>query len=294
MKTSESLFFDVRGLRYHVRRWGTPGAPRLVMLHGWMDVSASFQFVVDSLRGEWEVFAPDWRGFGLTAWSGVDSYWYPDYLADLDQLLDHICGEESAWLVGHSMGGNIACIYAGVRPQRIARLVNLEGLGMRDNDPRDAPGRYESWLQELRQEQRLRDYASFEELARRLMKNNPRLIEARALFLAQHWGEALPDGGVRLRFDPVHKRVNPVLYRGAEVAACLARISAPVLWVQGAQSELGARFRLHADELEARKKSIARFQPATIEEAGHMLHHDQPESVAAAIEAFMARDKIIP
>jgi len=74
------------------------------MLHGWMDVSASFQFVVDALRRSWRVLAPDWRGYGLTDRAQADCYWFPDYLADLDQLLDALLPDEPVALVGHSMG----------------------------------------------------------------------------------------------------------------------------------------------------------------------------------------------
>jgi pimeloyl-ACP methyl ester carboxylesterase len=165
---------------------------------------------------------------------------------------------------------------------------------MRDNDPADAPRRYARWLEELGQEERFRDYASFDELAARLAKNNPRLSPDRAAFLARHWGEQTAEGRVRLRSDPAHKRVNPVLYRGAEVAACLAQIEASVLWVEGAESEHAARFRPQPQELEARKKSISRFEEAVISGAGHMLHLDQPVEVAEAIEAFIARDNIVP
>ena len=87
MRQSESHFPQVRGLRYHVRHWPAPGAPKLVLLHGWMDVSASFQFMVDALRDPWDVYAPDWRGYGLTEWGRADCYWFPDYIADLDALL---------------------------------------------------------------------------------------------------------------------------------------------------------------------------------------------------------------
>ncbi len=66
MKPSESVFVDIRGLRYHCRTWGDPAHPKLFLLHGWMDVSASFQFFVDALRGDWHAIAPDWRGYGLT------------------------------------------------------------------------------------------------------------------------------------------------------------------------------------------------------------------------------------
>jgi hypothetical protein len=91
LRSSHSETIDIRGLRYHLRCWGTrAAAPRtLVMLHGWMDVSASFQFVADWLGDDWAVVAPDWRGYGLTSRAGGDSYWFPDYLADLDRILDH-------------------------------------------------------------------------------------------------------------------------------------------------------------------------------------------------------------
>src|SRR5688572_16055982 len=92
-ESSRSEFITVRGLNYHVRQWGTAGAPKLFLLHGWMDVAASFQFLVDALRREWHVIAPDWRGFGETdvptRYPGTQSYWFPDYLADLEALLDH-------------------------------------------------------------------------------------------------------------------------------------------------------------------------------------------------------------
>ena len=100
------------------------------MVHGWMDVAASYQFVVDAFAQDHYVIAPDWRGYGLTESPPTDNYWFPDYLADLDFLLDHYSPDAPVHLVGHSMGGNVAMLYAGSRPQRIRRLVNLEGFGM--------------------------------------------------------------------------------------------------------------------------------------------------------------------
>jgi len=49
---SRSCFVPIRTLSYHVRLWGQPqpGQTPLVLLHGWMDVAASFQFVVDALE----------------------------------------------------------------------------------------------------------------------------------------------------------------------------------------------------------------------------------------------------
>src|SRR3954468_2086817 len=162
MRESRSEFVDVRGLRYHVRRWVAARAPKMVLLHGWMDVSASFQFLVDALRSEWDVYAPDWRGYGLTQWGAADCYWFPDYIADLDRLLDELEPEQPVNLVGHSLGGNVAALYAGIRPQRIATLVNLEGFGMAPTRAEQAPKRYARWLDELREPPALRAYASFD------------------------------------------------------------------------------------------------------------------------------------
>jgi pimeloyl-ACP methyl ester carboxylesterase len=287
MKKSESLFVDIRGLRYHCRTWGDRRSPRLVLLHGWMDVSASFQFLVEALRGEWHAIAPDWRGYGLTQWSGADSYWFPDYLGDLDALLDNFSPGRAAILIGHSMGGNVACLYAGARPSRVAKLVNLEGFGLTGIDPSHAPRRYARWLDELREPQRFRDYASSDDLATRLQTSNRRLTRERALFLAQHWGQVNPDGSVSLRSDPAHKRVNPVLYRVDEARACWQRVTAPVLWVEGAESETAARLRIDAGEHEARKRAFPNLIARTIADAGHMLHHDQPQALAQVIEEFL-------
>lgn len=287
MKPSDSIFLPIRGLRYHCRRWGDEAAPKLFLLHGWMDVSASFQFFVDALAGRWHAIAPDWRGYGLTEWSGADSYWFPDYLADLDALLTQLAPEEPVTLIGHSMGGNVASLYAGARPERVTKLVNLEGFGLPPTDPGRAPARYAEWLAELGAPQRFRDYASFDELAARLVRSNPRLTPERARFLAPHWGMAGSDGRVVLRSDPAHKRVNPVLYRLDEAKACWQRVTAPVLWVEGEASETLARFRMTGKELEERKRCFARLVTRTLADAGHMVHHDQPEQLARIVEEFL-------
>ena len=286
MRASESQFFDVRGLRYHVRRWPVAGAPRVVLLHGWMDVSASFQFLVDAMQRPWDIYAPDWRGYGLTDWGKSDCYWLPDYIADLDFLLDAIGGPVQ--LVGHSLGGNVACMYAGVRPERVAKLVNLEGFGLVATRPDDAPKRYARWLQELHERPGLRPYASFGDLAERLRENNARLTAERAEFLARHWGRETGEGKVVLRGDPAHKIVNPVLYRYEEARACWRQVRAPVLWVDGAESTTLKRLRLDAEQHAERRAAFQNLRHVVVPAAGHMLHHDQPEAVAKLIEDFLA------
>lgn len=291
MKHSRSEFLDIRNLRLHVRHWGEEGAPKLFMLHGWMDMSASFQFVVDSLERDWHVIAPDWRGFGLSQSSGNDTYWFPDYLADLEAILDHYTPSEPAKVVGHSLGGNVASVYAGVRRQRIARLVSLEGGSLLAGTPEQLPGRYAQWLDECRNPPYLRSYASQKEVAERLQANNPRLTPERAAFLAQHWAGPNERGEWEVRADPAHRHIAPNLYRIDEVFACWSSITAPVLMIAGEFALLGVRLGDPAKgraEIELRTASIPNSTIATVAGAGHMLQHDQPEEVARLIEGFMS------
>lgn len=287
MKDSAALYFDVRGLRYHVRHWQGDAGKRLVLLHGWMDVSASFQFLVDALRLDWDVYAPDWRGYGLTDWGKSDCYWFPDFVADLDLLLERIQPEAPANLAGHSLGGNVAALYAGVRPARVRRLVNLEGFGMAPTQADQAPKRYGRWLDELHENSGFRPYAGYGALADRLQKNNPRLTRERAEFLARHWGRELADGRVLLRGDPAHKIVNPLLYRYEEARACWNEVRAPVLWVDAAESDTLKRIGLDEAQYAERRAAFHDLRYVTVRDAGHMLHHDQPEQVARLMEDFL-------
>ena len=218
---------------------------------------------------------------------GTDNYWFPDYMADLDQLLERIEPEVPALVVGHSLGGNAAMLYAGVRPQRVAKLVNLEGFGMSRTEADQAPKRYERWFEELRVAPTLRPYAGFGELADRLQGNNPRLTRERAEFLARHWGREVEGGKVLLRSDPAHKLVNANLYRVDEAMACWRRISAPVLWVEAELSETPKRMGLSVEERAARRAEVQNLAFASVPGAGHMLHHDQPEAVAKLIDTFL-------
>ena len=290
MKPSRSEYIPVRELKYHIRIWGDPQtaeiAPKLFMVHGWMDVSASFQFLVDALKRDWCVIAPDWRGYGLTYKSHVDNYWFPDYLADLDAILRHYAPAAPVDLVGHSLGGNVVCLYAGARPERIRRLVNLEGFGMRRTGPADAPARYRKFMDEIANPPGLKPYKDFAALAERLQKTNPRLTAERAAFLAQHWGHEV-NGQVELLADPAHKIVNATLYRVEEAYACWEAITAPVLCVSANQSEMLTKWIKEADYRE-RLSHFKNLQEAAIDDAGHMLQHDQPEKLAALIEEFLA------
>jgi pimeloyl-ACP methyl ester carboxylesterase len=293
-----SSFLGIRGLRYHIHTWGeqslaTPERPPLVLLHGWMDVGASFQFVVDALAqaegfGRW-VIAPDWRGFGLTETPGADTYWFPDYLADLDALLDALVPQGAIDLAGHSMGGNIAMSYAGVRPARVRRLVNLEGFGLPATTPQQAPERLLQWLDELKQPLALRGYDSLHAVAGRLLKNNPLLQPEQADWLAPHWAQRGADGRWQILGHPAHKRANPVLYHVEEVLEAWKRITAPVLWVEGDLTDIAKWWghRYPHSEFDARLALVPQLEKIVLSPCGHMVHHDQPQALAAHLARFL-------
>ena len=260
------------------------------MVHGWMDVSASFQFVVDCLQRDWHVIAPDWRGFGLTQNSVADTYWFPDYLGDLDAILQHYSPGEAVDLLGHSMGGNVVMLYAGVRPERVRKLINLEGFGMPATRPDQAPGRYAKWLGELHQQPALRTYATQAKVAARLQKTNPRLTDQRAAFLSAHWAAQNAQGMWEILGDPAHKISSPLLYHVEEVLACWKLIAAPVLWVEADDTDawrwMGPKESARA-EIDRRIQFIPHVTTATVNDAAHMLHHDQPQPLATLIENFL-------
>jgi pimeloyl-ACP methyl ester carboxylesterase len=289
MKESRSEFVRVRGIDYHCRVWGPDDAPRLFLLHGSQDVSASWQFTVDAFERPWQVIAPDWRGNGLSGWSGGDAYWFPDYLGDLEALLAHWSPEAPARIVGHSMGAMIGALYAGARPDRVAGFVNVDGFGPPGGRQDPLPRRLAKWIVSLEDDTAQRPYESFEEFALRMQSENPRLTDERARFLVRHWGKESSDGTVVRRADPALKRINPVPFPQSEVIDCWRQTTAPVLWVDGAQSGLWARLSADPQGFEERASACSDLQVAHVEDAGHNVHHDQPERLAAVIEGFFAR-----
>jgi pimeloyl-ACP methyl ester carboxylesterase len=273
----------VRGLRHRLTWWGERSATPVVLLHGWMDCSETWQFLVDRLPPDWSCVAPDWRGFGGTEWP-ADGYWFADYFADLEAMLDIVCPGTPARLIAHSMGGNVASMYAGIRPARVQWLANLEGIGLKRSSPDDAPERYGEWLDQLRQPMPMRRYASLEPLVNFLMARNPALSRDRAQFMARAWTRQDGDSFV-MTFDPRHRNVSAMLFRREEAEACWRRIEAPVLLFLGENSEI--RPRISPDGAEEYFHSLYRkLRIVNLPGAGHMMHLEDPDSVARHIVDF--------
>lgn len=288
LRPSTTETITIRGLRYHIRHWGAEDAPPVFLLHGWMDSSATFQFVVDALRREWHLIAPDWRGYGASQWLGRP-YWFPDYYADLEALLQHYSPGAPAQIVGHSMGANIAATFAALRPQRVARLAMLDFLGLKPDPAIDAPAQLGKWLAEIGEEPRLRAYPDQAALARRLRLANPRLSVARADFLSHAVSRRNADGAVEMACDPWHKVASPTLYRVEDAMAAWRRIKAPVLMLIAEKGFVNMRFGKEPEVLRERLACFADLRVETVPDAGHNLQHDQPEVVAGLLESFLHR-----
>lgn len=275
----------IRGLDHHLIRWGPDSDDPILLLHGYADCAATFQFIADEIDPGLPLAAVDWRGFGESARS-PGGYWFPDYYADLEALIDGLCPRGPARIVGHSMGANVAMIYAGARCARVRALVNLEGFGLPRTQPSQAPARLGQWLDELRMPLEPADYPSIAELAARVAKRNPRISRENAEFIAACWSVPRAKGGVRLRTDPAHRRTNPYLYRRDEMEACWRAIEARVLLVVGVESELVARL-LPEGGPESFRSCIRHLTIERVASAGHMLHHEAPRAIARLIEAFV-------
>ncbi len=282
---SSSVYHEIRGVACHVREWGNRGEPLLVLLHGWGDSGASFQFLVDELTESWFVVAPDWRGFGLSICRS-ESYWFPDYVADLDFLLSVYQPDAPVNILGHSMGANVAGLYAGIFPERVRSFVNVEGFGLVDSDPGNAPMTYRRWIEQSRDELSNASYRTYDDLAERIRKRNPAISTEKARFVARSWAHCADDGSIVVHADPAHKLPSAIQYRRSEARACWDRVSAPVLLVMGEDTDFtsGAKSWIDPDESQ---QPFAGARTVVVPSAGHMVHIECPAALAAAAESFI-------
>ena len=295
----------IRDHSAQILTWGHPSSEPVLMLHGWMDVASSFQFLVDAMEKDWFVIAPDQRGYGGSDWTRETGggYWFADYVADLEAVVDHFSPpalNRPINLLGHSLGGNVCCTYAGVRPHRVKKLVSLDGFGVPAASAAKAPERYAKWLDSIKVGEMLSSYESAEKVADRLQKNNVRLTRERAVWLAGHWSELKADGRWHLRADPAHKMPFPSVYRLDEAIAIWGHVTAATLWL-GASESAAKQWNGYTDEttvpttreghahgsFASRLAAFQNMQFEVIGGAGHMLHHDVPERVAARVEAHL-------
>lgn len=260
-----------------------------LLLHGVMDAAATWDLVAAHLaEGGLRVLAPDLRGFGGGPRVAPGGYYhFPDYVFDVADIVDALVPPQSPLLlVGHSMGGTIATLYAGAFPERVTGVALLEGVGPPDQSPEDAPARMRAWIEGVRSV-RARDeriLPSREEALRRLAANHPRVspdvLSTRLDALAR------PRTHARLgwRADPLHGTRAPVPFYAATYRAFARRVTCPVLFVSGGKDGW------HPLDEEERLACFSQFpqqlRRAELADAGHMMHWTQPVGLARALVQF--------
>ena len=283
---------DARGgLPIHLLEWGEPGGPDrepLVLVHGFLDQAHSWSSFVAELTERAQqplwIVAPDCRGHGDSGWVGAGGYYhFPDYVSDLDCLIRSL-GAKRLKLIGHSMGGTISFLYTGAFPQRVSRLVLIEGVGPVGMDFPDAPERMGQWITEVHHRGRnhFREYTSILAGASQLQQTNSRLSAELALDLARAGMKQNAKGRWVWKFDPLHRTSAPQPFYVAQAVEFFRRIACPVLIVDGEQSHQTQR-----TDKQARYEAIAVRRHAVIANAGHMVHQDNPQALAEIVMPFL-------
>jgi pimeloyl-ACP methyl ester carboxylesterase len=279
---------DSQGLALHYLEWGEPVGEPIVLLHGFLDQAHSWQFFVDALvkrsRRPLCLVAPDCRGHGDSGWVGAGGYYhFPDYVYDLDCVITAM-GLTRFHLIGHSMGGTISFLYAGTFPERLSKLVLIEGVGPPGMDFTDAPPRMAGWIREMRDRGRshFREYSSLAAGANQLQQTNPRLKKEFAFDLARAGMKQNEKGKWVWKFDPLHRTASPQPFYAAQALEFFRRIACPVLIVDGKESRQTRR-----TDKQQRYDAIEDRRHATIGNAGHMVHQDNPEQLAEVVASFL-------
>lgn len=275
-------------LRLHYVDWGNPGAPPLVLVHGGRDHARSWDWVARDLRRDWHVLAPDLRGHGDSAWALGGHYTLSEFVLDVAQLID-LLDVPQVTLVGHSLGGAVSIQYAAVFPERVAKLVAIEGLGpppklAQHFAARPNWQRISDWIRQVREfsARQPRRYATLEEAVARMRSENPSLGEDQARHLTLHGMNRNEDGTYTWKFDNYVRIFYPQRYDAGETRELWGRIRCPTLLLRGSESWAGD------PAADGRLEAFANARVATVEGAGHWVHHDRLEPFLRELRAFLA------
>ena len=278
--------FVSQRLRMNYVDWGNPDAPPLILQHGGRDHCRSWDWVANELRHDWHVIAPDLRGHGDSDWSPEGNYTMDSFVYDFAQLV-HTLGYEQVTIISHSLGGNIATRFTGLYPEKVRKLVNIEGLGpspqSRQEQEVSGVKRLHDWIDDKRQAAGRvpRRYASLRDAYQRMKTENGFLSDEQARHLTIHGATRNEDGSWSWKFDNYLNVWNAIDISYAEKRRLWSAITCPVLMLWGRKSF--ASSPAGDDRLDA-------FANATLkeyEDAGHWLHHDQFDRFLADVRAFL-------
>jgi len=285
-----SRFFVSQRLRLHYVDWGNASKPLLLLIHGGRDHARSWDWVARELRHDWHVVAPDLRGHGDSAWAVGSTYALSDFVLDLAQLVEAL-EEAPVAIVAHSLGGSISLQYAGAFPEKVSRLVAIEGLGPPPEileRMRDVPGwkRMRDWVGQMQSlaGRKMRHYASIEAAAKRMLEENSFLSEEQALHLTVHGVMRNEDGTYSWKFDNYTRGFAPTRFTEEEVLELRGRITCPVLLVRGTESWASD------PDKDGRASAFSDARVVNIEGAGHWVHHDRFDEFVRVVGAFLSED----
>lgn len=274
-----------QGLKLHCLDWGNAGAPLLILLHGTSDHARSWDRTALALRDKWHVVAPDLRGHGDSAWSPDGAYLVPYHVLDLTELLARF-GEEPMTIVAHSFGAGIGSRFAALFPDRIRKIVMIDGFGPSPDDyanwAKAGPvKRLHNWINQRRdpKHDKPRRFATIEDAAARLAVGNPRLSPEQAYHLAAHGVRLHPDG-YGWKFDPRVSMFTPEDF-SVQLTDFWSEIPAPALLCYGANSWTPD------PEANGLAASLRDRRTIRIENAGHWPHHDQFDTFTATLLDFL-------
>jgi pimeloyl-ACP methyl ester carboxylesterase len=279
-----SQFYYSHRLKLHFWDWGENGKPNLILVHGNRDHARSWDTVAEALRPDFRVLALDLRGHGDSSWAPGAAYTVPEFVLDLSALID-IVGQGPINLIGHSLGGAIVLQYAGVYPERVRKLVDIEGFALPPLKvtPHEAPKRLRAWIEKIREleVQTPHRYPNIEAAMARMHKVDHYLNEATARHLAMFGSNWNPDGTLLWKFDRYVRAFAPHSYNMEDTQEIWRRITCPVLLFRGLDSWA------EDPENDGRTRAIRDCNLINVPKAGHWVHHDQPAIFIEAARKFL-------
>jgi pimeloyl-ACP methyl ester carboxylesterase len=275
-------------LRMQYVDWGNPDAPPLLLVHGGRDHCRNWDWVAQALRRDWHIICPDLRGHGDSAWSPDGNYTMSSYIYDLDQLI-HQQKLAPVTIVAHSLGGNICLRYTGLYPDKVRRLVAIEGLGPSPKAKakrvnKSIVERMSEWVDEQRMlSGRLpRRYPSIEDAFKRMQGENKHLSEEQARHLTQQGVNQNEDGTYSWKFDNYVRAWPPYDMTYDEIETLWSRIACPTLLIYGKESWASN------PEKDGRLKHFKTAKVVEFDDAGHWVHHDRLDAFVDTVRAFIA------
>jgi pimeloyl-ACP methyl ester carboxylesterase len=280
------IYFSQR-LRLHYVDWGNPGAPPLILLHGGRDHCRNWDWVAEELRRDWHIIAPDLRGHGDSQWAPDGNYSMSGYIYDLAQLI-HQQELSPVTIVAHSLGGNISLRYAGIYPDKVRKLVAIEGLGpsprlMAEMRKKTIVDRMRSWVDVQRGlAGRLpRKYPTIEDAFKRMQEENKHLSPDQARHLTQQGVNQNEDGTYSWKFDNYVRAWPPYDMTNEDMELIWSSITCPTLLVYGKESFASNPLQ------DGRIKYFRDAKVLSFEDAGHWVHHDQLDGFLKALRDFL-------